>query len=72
LIDTTLAAGTKSGYTFSYSSSGSPILSAYAVWVNPLVANQTGVRSFCSTGDGVVRFSMSTLSTCAGTETPLQ
>jgi hypothetical protein len=72
LIDTTLAAGTKSGYTFSFSSSGSPILATYAVWANPVVANQTGVRSFCSTADGVVRFAMSSLSTCAGTETPLQ
>jgi len=72
LIDTTLAAGTKSGYSFNYSSAGSPVLSAYQVWANPIVANQTGVRSFCSTGDGVVRFAMSAMSGCAGTETPLQ
>ena len=71
LIDTTLAAGTKSGYTFSYSSSGTPI-SSYAVWGNPVVANQTGVRSFCSTADGVVRYQTGAMSTCAGTEQPLQ
>jgi prepilin-type N-terminal cleavage/methylation domain-containing protein len=71
LIDTTLAAGTKSGYTFSYSSSGTP-LSSYSVWGNPVVANQTGVRSFCSTADGVVRYQTGSMSTCAGTEQPLQ
>jgi type IV pilus assembly protein PilA len=72
LIDTTLAAGTKSGYSFAAAVSGSNPAGSYAAWANPVTANQTGNRSFCSTADAVVRFSTSSLSTCAGTETPLQ
>ena len=72
LIDTTLAAGTKSGYSFSAVASGSSPAGSYATWANPITPNQTGNRSFCSTADAVVRSSTSALSTCAGTETPLQ
>ncbi len=72
LIDTQLASGTKSGYNFSFTSSGGPPVSTYAVWGNPIVANQTGVRSFCSTPDGVVRYQTGAMSGCAGTEQPLQ
>jgi prepilin-type N-terminal cleavage/methylation domain-containing protein len=69
LIDTTLAAGTKSGYSFTATASGT---GAYYAYANPVTANQTGNRSFCSIADAVVRFSTASLSTCAGTETPLQ
>jgi prepilin-type N-terminal cleavage/methylation domain-containing protein len=68
LIDTTLAAGTKSGYSFHAVASGG----SYAAWTNPVTANQTGNRSFCSIADAVVRFSTASLSSCAGTEGPLQ
>jgi type IV pilus assembly protein PilA len=72
LIDTTLASGTKSGYSFHAVASGSSPAGTYAAWATPITANQTGVRSFCSVADAVVRFSASALSTCAGTESPLQ
>lgn len=72
LIDTTLAAGTKSGYSFGAVASGSSPAGSYAAWAQPITANQTGNRSFCSTADAVVRFSTTALATCAGTETPLQ
>jgi type IV pilus assembly protein PilA len=72
LIDTQLASGTKSGYTFSASATSSTPASSYAAWANPQTQNTTGVRSFCSVADAVVRYSTSSLSTCAGTETPLQ
>jgi type IV pilus assembly protein PilA len=72
LIDTQLASGTKSGYSFSANSSGGPPAGTYATWANPLVPNQTGVRSFCSVADAVVRYSTVALTTCAGTENPLQ
>jgi prepilin-type N-terminal cleavage/methylation domain-containing protein len=68
LIDTTLAGGTKSGYSFNAVASAG----GYAAWANPLTANQTGNRSFCSIADAVVRSSPTSLSTCAGTEAPLQ
>ena len=69
LIDTTLAGGTKSGYTFGATGNSS----GYQVWANPQNPNVTGVRSFCSVADAVVRFIPSTAqSSCAGTETPLQ
>jgi type IV pilus assembly protein PilA len=71
LIDTSLASGTKSGYSFTMAATGTQN-SAYDVEANPLVPNQTGVRSFCSVADGVVRFQVGTIATCAGTETPLQ
>jgi len=40
IIDVTLAAGTKSGYTFA----------------NAVTVNSTGVKGFCGTEDNVVRF----------------
>jgi type IV pilus assembly protein PilA len=72
LIDSTLAGGTKSGYTFTASASGTPA-GAYQAWANPVAPNSTGVRSFCSVQDAVVRVT-GTASTggCAGTEPPLQ
>src|ERR1700704_3540128 len=72
LIDTQLASGSKSGYTFASAASGSPILSNYYAFANPQTQNTTGVRSFCSTADAVVRYTTATLATCAGSETPLQ
>ena len=72
LIDTQLSSGTKSGYTFILSGvSGTPA-SSYQVSGSPLSAGSTGVRSFCSQPDAVVRYSTAALVACAGTETPLQ
>jgi type IV pilus assembly protein PilA len=73
LIDSTLAAGTKSGYTFKAAGSGGPPSGTYYAYANPLTSNSTGVRSFCSVQDAVVRVAgTAAVSTCAGTETPLQ
>jgi prepilin-type N-terminal cleavage/methylation domain len=71
LIDTQLSSGNKSGYTFAMSSSGTPA-SNYQASSSPQTANTTGVRSFCSIADAVVRYSSAALTSCAGTETPLQ
>jgi len=72
LIDTQLSSGTKSGYSFALSGvSGTPA-STYQISGSPLAANQTGVRSFCSVADAVVRYSSAALTSCAGTESPLQ
>jgi type IV pilus assembly protein PilA len=72
LIDTQLASGTKSGYSFQITGvSGTPAGNYQAIGA-PITANTTGVRSFCSVADAVVRYSTTALTSCAGTETPLQ
>ena len=72
LIDTQLASGSKSGYNFSIVGvSGSPV-STYQIVGTPTVANQTGVRYFCSFADGVVRASATPIAACDYTTTPLQ
>ena len=72
LIDTQLASGTKSGYSFQMTGvSGTPA-SSYQAIGNPLTQNTTGVRSFCSVADAVVRSATASMSTCGGTEPPLQ
>jgi|SRR3954471_5000902 type IV pilus assembly protein PilA len=55
LIDDTLGAGTKSGYTFTYASAGAPVLVSYTVVGNATLQNQSGVRSFFSDQSGVIR-----------------
>ena len=72
LIDSQLATGTKSGYSFNVSVTGTNPATNYAVWTNPLTQNTTGVRSFCSIADAVVRYNTAAMTTRAGTETPLQ
>ena len=75
LIDSVLAAGTKSGYVFGMgagATTGTP-QPTYDVYTNPQVANQTGIRSFCSFEDAVVRATTtaSSLSSCTGATAPL-
>ena len=73
LIDTQLASGTKSGYTFALSGVTGTPASSYQFIATPVVLNQTGVRYFCSFADGVVRSNGSTaISTCDNTVNPLQ
>jgi len=72
LIDTQLATGTKSGYTFSLVGSGGTPAGSYQSIATPLTPNQTGVRYFCSFEDAVVRYSAAAISTCDTTVTPLQ
>ena len=64
LIDNVLAtngAGAgKSGYGFTYAPVvGGTLNTGYAINANPLTPNQTGVRSFCSVSDAVIRFKAS-------------
>ena len=56
LIDSVLAAGVKSGYTFAAAPgvAAVPQTTYYATAV-PVTLNQTGTRSFCSFEDAVVR-----------------
>ncbi len=74
LIDSQLATGQKSGYSFHAAGSGGPPASTYYVYANPQTLNTSGVRSFCSVPDAVVRYTNTgtAMTTCVGSETPLQ
>ena len=76
LIDTVLAGGTKSGYSFGADAGGSTSTpqGSYSMDAQPITLNQTGVRYFCSAADGVVRYGASTFSGsgCQSSGTPLQ
>jgi hypothetical protein len=71
LIDTALAAGTKSGYTFALSGTTGTPVSTYQVQADPIAPNQTGVKYFCSFADGVVRSGSASLTTCDTSVSPL-
>lgn len=71
-IDTQLASGTKSGYSFTLSgTSGSPN-ATYQIRADPLSPNQTGVRYFCSFADAVIRVGTASLASCTTGVSPLQ
>jgi type IV pilus assembly protein PilA len=72
LIDTQLASGTKSGYSFALSGTSGTPNSSYTFIASALAPNQTGVRYFCSFADAVVRFSATSLTTCTNSVAPLQ
>jgi type IV pilus assembly protein PilA len=55
LIDSVLASGVKSGYNFTAIGSGGPPAVQYYATGIPVVVNQTGIRSFCSFEDAVIR-----------------
>jgi type IV pilus assembly protein PilA len=55
LIDSLLAAGTKSGYNFAATGAGGPPATTYYATAVPISLNQTGIRSFCAFEAAVVR-----------------
>jgi len=55
LIDSVLSAGVKSGYNFAAPGDGKTPSVSYSVGGWPVTVNQTGIRSFCSFEDAVVR-----------------
>ena len=76
LIDDVLAVTkVKTGYTFTYQVvAGTGPNVGYAIEGNPTALNQSGVRSFCSFADAVIRFQASGggLVTCPSATPPLQ
>ena len=73
LIDSVLASGQKSGYSYAIplaSVTGTPA-TTYNVITAPLTPNYSGVRYFCSFEDGVLRDSYSSIATCDATVTAL-
>jgi type IV pilus assembly protein PilA len=76
LIDSVLTAGTKSGYKFGAGAGAGGTATPqvnYVVFANPVTTNQTGIRSFCSFEDAVVRGTTvaAVLTGCDGTTLPL-
>jgi len=72
LIDSQIASGTKQGYTFTLSGLTGTPAATYQVIAAPTVPNETGVRYFCSTSDGVVRASDTPITACDVNVPPLQ
>jgi type IV pilus assembly protein PilA len=75
LIDTVLAGGTKSGYSFVMANAGGPPAGSYETDAAPTTPNQTGVRYFCSNADGVVRYGAAAFTggtNCTASGQPLQ
>jgi type IV pilus assembly protein PilA len=72
LIDSQLASGTKSGYSFALSGVTGTPASSYQVIASPISPNQTGVRYFCSFADAVPRSAVTAIATCDTSITPLQ
>ena len=74
LIDGVLANGAKGGYTYGYTKTvGGAINTGYQVAAKPTTANSTGVRSFCSFEDAVVRVDPTgaLAATCPAATTPI-
>lgn len=72
IIDTQLASGTKSGYSFAESNNTGTPNATYTFIATPLSPNQTGTRYFCSFADAVVRASTTSIASCTTTVSPLQ
>ena len=73
LVDTALAAGTRSGYSFtlpSSSLSGTPT-SSYQFIATPVMWGYSGIRYFCSYADAVVRVNPTTITNCDGSISPI-
>ncbi len=71
LIDSVLAAGTKSGYNFVYTAGpgvGTPaVIVSYTILADPVTAGTTGQRHFFTDQSGVVRADPSVAATVAST-----
>jgi type IV pilus assembly protein PilA len=55
VIASDLASGVKAGYLFSAVGAGGPPATQYYASATPVTVNQTGIRSFCSFEDAVIR-----------------
>ena len=67
LIDTELAGGVRSGYSFTLTNVTGTPNSTYNVIAAPTLWNYSGIRYFCSYEDAVVRFNMAAITTCDNT-----
>jgi type IV pilus assembly protein PilA len=70
LIDSALAGGVRNGYSYSVTNVTGTPNGTYNVIAAPTVQYYSGARYFCSYADGVVRFSMSSISNCDNSVAP--
>ena len=71
LIDSTLAGGTKSGYTFAIGNcSGTPSVN-YNTTAAPVSPGTTGQRYFCSDSSGVLKYDPGSTSNCTSNGVPI-
>jgi type IV pilus assembly protein PilA len=76
-IDGSLSSGTKSGYTYSLQIGSTPVVGgvapSYSIIAAPQILDVTGIRSFCSFEDAVVRSSTGVIAPpCAATVNAIQ
>jgi len=73
LIDSVLASGNKSGYTFSAGTctSANNIVVTYQWGGAPQAPGQTGQRYFCTDQSGVIKFSATDVATCIASGNPI-
>jgi type IV pilus assembly protein PilA len=71
LLDQVLSAGTKSGYTFTWTGDGATPSVGYTINATPVSVGNTGQRMFCSDMSGVIRFDPSGAG-CKNTSLALQ
>ena len=76
LIDSVLASGSKSGYSFAVANGATTPVATYTVNADPVSA-QTGQRHFCSDQSGVIRYDAAAIGSnsganCTTTASPLQ
>ncbi|HVZ60243.1 MAG TPA: type II secretion system protein [Terriglobales bacterium] len=67
LLDSVLAGGAKSGYSFALTSSGSSPATGYTVTGRPSTPGTTGQRYFFTDQSGVIRQDASTVATASST-----
>ena len=70
LIDSVLAGGTKSGYTFTFNAGSGTPSTGYSVVANPTSRGTSGQRGFYTDQSGVIRYESTSSATSASS--PLQ
>jgi len=71
LIDTQLASGKKSGYSFTETGTAGTPNATYQIRADPISPNTSGVRYFCTFADAVIRTGSASLTTCDYSVSPL-
>ena len=70
LVDSVLAGGTKSGYTFVFTGDGNVPSTGYHIAANPVSRGTSGQRGFYTDQSGVIRANSTT--TASSSDSPLQ
>lgn len=71
LIDSTLAGGTKSGYSFTVGNCTGTPKNTYQYTAAPVSPGTTGQRYFCSDVSAVIQYNTSAITTCGTSTTPI-